>query len=133
MLSRRSAPPAALILFSFALGGLHTLCFAPNPYGGMVMPIALAALCLFALYLALYPALAAALWRACSQQETPARTGWQSSLLFASVWTLAEWLRGAGIMGFPWLVSGYAQVDGPFAGYAAFIGVYGISGLLALS
>src|SRR5260363_67593 len=34
MLSRRSAPPAALILFSFALGGLHTLCFAPNPYGG---------------------------------------------------------------------------------------------------
>src|SRR5260363_382765 len=114
MLSRRSAPPAALILFSFALGGLHTLCFAPNPYGGwfqmpvlavfwvyismhtyggMAMPLALAALCLFALYLALYPALAAALWRACSPQETPARTGWQSSLLFASVWTLAEWLR----------------------------------------
>src|SRR5260364_139151 len=40
MLSRRSAPPAALILFSFALGGLHTLCFAPNPYGGWFqMPV----------------------------------------------------------------------------------------------
>ncbi len=173
------------ILCALGLGGLHTLCFAPNPfgggfqipvltaffalvarartiraaaltagafgfahfvsgvfwvyismhtYGGMPSLLALAALFLFALYLALYPAFAAALWRACMLRTgTRALTGWQSSLIFASAWTIAEWLRGTGTKGFPWLVGGYAQVDGPLAGYAALIGVYGISWLLALS
>ena len=34
--------------------------------------------------------------------------------------------------GFPWLASGYAQVDGPFAGFAPVVGVYGVGWMLAL-
>ncbi len=34
--------------------------------------------------------------------------------------------------GFPWLASGYAQVDGPFAGFAPVAGVYGVGWMLAL-
>jgi apolipoprotein N-acyltransferase len=34
--------------------------------------------------------------------------------------------------GFPWLASGYAQVDGPLAGYGSVVGVYGVAWVLAL-
>ena len=33
----------------------------------------------------------------------------------------------------PWLALGYSQVDAPLGGYAPLLGVYGVSGLLALS
>ena len=44
------------------------------------------------------------------------------ALLFAAAFTLAELARGHFFTGFPWLAIGYAQVDGPLAGYAALAG-----------
>ena len=46
---------------------------------------------------------------------------------------LFEWLRGWLFTGFPWLNLGYTQIDGPLAGYAPVVGVYGVSLLVALS
>ena len=46
--------------------------------------------------------------------------------LFASLWLVAELLRGHWFTGFPWGAGGYAHVDGPLATLAPWIGVYGI-------
>jgi apolipoprotein N-acyltransferase len=55
----------------------------------------------------------------------------QDALLFASLWLLAELLRGTVMSGLPWSAVGYAHIDGPLASTAPSIGVYGISALAA--
>ena len=46
--------------------------------------------------------------------------------LFAALWLLAELARGVFFTGFPWIASGYAHVDSPLAGFAPWVGVYGL-------
>jgi apolipoprotein N-acyltransferase len=53
------------------------------------------------------------------------------SLVFAAAWLLAELARGVFFTGFPWLASGYAHVDTPLAGFAPWLGVYGLGALAA--
>jgi apolipoprotein N-acyltransferase len=95
------------------------------------MPWWLAALATLALssYLALFPALALGL------------SGWLLQrgashslvlLLLPLFWTLGELLRGVVLTGFPWLATGYAQIDGPLAGYAPLLGVYGVGLAVAI-
>jgi apolipoprotein N-acyltransferase len=48
------------------------------------------------------------------------------AIIFASCWMLAEIARGTWLTGFPWGAVGYSHVDGPLAGLASFIGVYGM-------
>lgn len=48
-----------------------------------------------------------------------------------ALWVLGEWLRSWVLTGFPWLLTGYAFIDTPLAGFAPVVGVFGIS-LLAL-
>jgi apolipoprotein N-acyltransferase len=135
---------AALTGAAFGFGNLVTgvwwLYVSMHRYGEMAAPLAGAALVLFSLYLALYPALSAALWSLCACRTTSARRDvrpctptWIGALAFASAWALGEWLRGTVFTGFPWLASGYAQVDGPFAGFGAIGGVYGVGWVLALA
>jgi apolipoprotein N-acyltransferase len=135
---------AALTGGAFGFGNLVTgvwwLYVSMHHYGEMAAPLAVAALILFSLYLALYPACSAALWSYCAghaafaaRGERPFAPPWHSAFTFASAWALGEWLRGTVLTGFPWLASGYAQVDGPFAGFAAIGGVYGVGWVLALA
>lgn len=135
---------AALTGGAFGFGNLVTgvwwLYVSMHRYGEMAAPLAGAALVLFSLYLALYPALSAALWSLCARRARsasydvrPCTPTWIGALAFASAWALGEWLRGAVFTGFPWLASGYAQVDGPFAGFGAIGGVYGVGWVLALA
>ena len=49
-----------------------------------------------------------------------------AAIIFAACWMLAEMARGTWLTGFPWGAIGYAHVDGPFAGLAPYVGVYGM-------
>lgn len=55
---------------------------------------------------------------------------WQQALIFSGVWVFFEWVRSWLLTGFPWLLSGYALLDTPFAGLAPVIGTYGLSLLM---
>lgn len=63
------------------------------------------------------------------------RTQGKTGLLlgFPASWVLVEWLRGWLFTGFPWLYLGYSQLSTPLAGYAAIVGVYGVSFLVIFS
>ena len=129
---RESPGRAALVAFAFGLGhyvaGLCWLYISMNRYGGMPAPLAAAAVIAFSAYLALFTASAIALAHAARRtqddQRLRAAMAWAASL--ASAWTLADLARGWLFTGFPWLSVGYAHVDGPLAGFAALIGVYGV-------
>ena len=134
---------AALTGGAFGFGnyvtGVWWLYVSMHHYGGMPAPLAGAALVLFSLYLAVYPALAAGVWSFCAghaqngaRDDKPFSPTWHGAFAFASAWALGEWLRGYIFTGFPWLSSGYAQVDGPLAGFAPVAGVYGVGWMLAL-
>ena len=56
----------------------------------------------------------------------------RAALLFGATWLLAELARGVIFTGFPWLASGYAQVDAPLAALAPWVGVYGLGFVLAV-
>ncbi|MCX7169517.1 MAG: apolipoprotein N-acyltransferase [Proteobacteria bacterium] len=113
--------------FGCFFGGVSWIYISLHDVGGMLAPLAAAATLFFCAYLALFPALAGALyWRLQSG------TLWRDVLLLAGLWTLSEWLRGWLFTGFPWLAIGYAQSPpSPLAGYAAVIGVYGLGFICA--
>ncbi|MCC8394026.1 apolipoprotein N-acyltransferase [Paraburkholderia sp. MMS20-SJTR3] len=136
---------AALTGGAFGFGnfvtGVWWLYVSMHFYGGMPAALAGAALVLFSLYLALYPALAAGIWSFCAgharnganDHRAPFAPSWHGALAFASAWAIGEWLRGTVFTGFPWLATGYAQVDGPLAGFAPVAGVYGVGWMVALT
>lgn len=135
------AKRGALQGFSLGLGwftgGLWWLYISMAVYGGMAPPLAGGALLLFCAYLAIYPALAAAIAAALSpsagREPWPILRALGAACVFAGGWTLAEWLRGTVFTGFPWLALGYAQVGNPLSGYAPVIGQYGVNFTAALA
>lgn len=139
----RRARDAAALGYAFGLGwflsGVWWVYISMHVYGEMPAWMAALAVLLFSGYLALYPALAAAAWHRATapRRFDPARRAGAFGLLaaplaFGAAWGLSEWLRGVIFTGFPWLASGYAHTDGPLAGYAPLLGVYGISALAAV-
>ncbi|MBN8442272.1 MAG: apolipoprotein N-acyltransferase [Thauera sp.] len=134
-LLNRAARPREGFALGFAWGfgsfaaGVSWLYVALNRYGGMPMPLAALAIALFCAYLALYPALAGALFVRLRSGGALAK-----AMLFGALWLSAEWLRGVVFTGFPWLAVGYSQTPpSPLAGYLPLIGVYGVGGLLAFA
>lgn len=130
--SAPSARQAALNGWAFGCGlfltGVSWVYVSLSVFGGMPAWLAGLAALLFCLFLALYPALAAYLFR----RWLPA-AGWRQALLFAGLLATVDWLRGWIFTGFPWLALGYSQTPpSPLAGYAPLLGVYGLSLLLAL-
>lgn len=121
----------ALYAFAWLGSGVSWLLIVMTRYGNLPLWLALLALSLGAAYLASYAAAALAAGHYL-------RRRWQLSatvsllLVLPAVWVISEWLRGWVLTGFPWLVSGYAHSNSPLAGYAAILGVYGVSWLNAL-
>jgi len=107
--------------------GTWWLFISLHRYGGLAAPLAVLAVAVLAMALALYLALAMALFARWRRD----RIGIDAPL-FAALWMLAELARTVVFTGFPWLASGYSQVDAPLAGWAPVVGVTGIGGLCAL-
>lgn len=99
---------------------------AMHTYGGL--PSLLAALAVLALagLLALFYAAACGLFMVLA----PVNRAW-AAIVFAALWLLAELARGTWLTGFGWGAAGYAHVDGPLAGFAPWLGVYGLSAITA--
>ena len=135
---------AALLGFVWGLGcflgGVSWVYVSLHDVGGMALPLAAVATFAFCAVLAVFPALAGYLYCRISRTSR-APTGIPSGhttadfsnvLLLAGLWTLAEWLRGWVLTGFPWLAIGYSQTPpSPLAGYAPILGVFGIGFLVA--
>ena len=122
---RRAALLAASYGTAWLVAGVWWLFISMHRYGGL--PAVLAALAVLALAatLSLYLAAAGAAyarWRRGTAAD---------AALFAALWLLAELARGVIFTGFPWLASGYSQVDSPLAALAPWVGVYGIGAVLA--
>lgn len=143
-LSHRAAPGrAAWTGWLFGLGwfgaGVSWVYISMHTYGGMPAVLAGAATLAFAAYLALFPAAALALAARLTARGTgPAdarglRATLWTAAVFAAAWTLAELARGWLFTGFPWLAAGYAHTDGPLAGLAPVVGVYGVGAAAALA
>ena len=124
---------AAWAGFAFGLGlflfGVSWIYVSLHDYGAMPAPLAAIATFLYCAILALFPAAAA---YACARPRVPHAI--RCGLLAPAAWTLAEWLRGWLLYGFPWLAAGYSQVPAsPLAGYAPVLGIYGVSLAVALT
>ncbi|NEV61699.1 apolipoprotein N-acyltransferase [Thiorhodococcus minor] len=117
----------------FGLGllgfGVFWIRISLNEFGNMDAWVAHLATALFISGMALYYGLAGWLVR----RLDPGPPWVAPLLLFPGFYVLCEWLRGWLLTGFPWLNLGYTQIEGPLAGYAPVIGVYGISLLVVVS
>ena len=131
--ARTSAPRAAAGLgLAFGAGlflvGVSWVYVSLHDFGMMPAPLAASATLLFCLYLALFPAAVGYL-----QARFPVALPVRLMLVIPALWTLAEWVRSWLFTGFPWLVLGYSQADGPLAGFAPILGVLGVSCLAAVA
>ena len=95
---------------------------AMHTYGGLPAVLAMLAVLALSALLALPYAAACGSYLALA----PVHQAW-SAIIFAALWLLAELARGSWLTGFGWGAAGYAHVDGPLAGWAPWLGVYGVS------
>ncbi len=126
----RMALTGGLFGLGWFAAGVGWLYVAMHRFGGLPAPLSAAGVLLFASYLAIFPALAAALIGRWGNPHRPT----SFMLLMAGALTLAELLRGWFLTGFPWLGIGYAHIDSPLAALAPVGGVYMVTlaaGLIA--
>ncbi len=119
--------------FFFALGnfllGLYWLFISLHIYGELPALLSLIAVVLFNALLSVFYLLVALChaWLLPQLKIQRSAQAFANALLWASLWTLFEWLRGTLFTGFPWLNIGYAHIDGALAGWAVITGAYGVT------
>lgn len=92
---------------------LHDIAGLPLYYS---LPMTL----LFALYLALYPAVC--FWLL---EKMPISNAWRFGLALPALWTLSEYMRENALTGFGWGALGYSQIaESPLAAYAPIGGIH---------
>ena len=115
--------------FLFGLGlfgvGASWVFVSLHNFGNMAAPLAGVATFLFVAILAGSPAIAG--WAQASLSRQRDASSAHYMMVVPALWVLTEWLRGTFLSGFPWLHLGYSQVDTPLAGFAPWLGVYGVS------
>ncbi|WP_268799442.1 apolipoprotein N-acyltransferase [Pseudomonas huanghezhanensis] len=111
-------------------GGTSWIYVSIHTYGGASVLLAGFLMVLFVAAVAFFFALPAWLWaRWIRRNEAPLA----DALAFAALWFGQEMFRGWFLTGFPWLYSGYSQLDGPLKGLAPLGGMWLISFSLALT
>lgn len=115
-----------LFAAAWLVGTFWWLFISLHTYGGLPAVLAVLSVLGLAAVLALYYAAACAVW----VFVAPASPAWRA-VVFAALWLLAELARGRLFTGFGWGAAGYAHVDGPLAGYAPWIGAYGMAAVAA--
>lgn len=129
----RRLPPARAAWLGWGFGtgwlaaGTWWLYISMHVYGGLPAPLAVLAVLALSAALSLYLGGAMAAFAAWRSGRVLA-----DALLFGACWLLAELARGVLFTGFPWIATGYAQVDGPLASLAPWVGVYGIGAVVAV-
>ena len=123
---RRAGLLGWLFATAWLTGTFWWLYISMHTYGGLPAPLAALAVLALAAVLALYYGAAAALYVHLAPASRMGR-----ALLFAGLWLLAELARGRWFTGFGWGAGGYAHVEGLLAGYAPWVGVYGIGAIAA--
>lgn len=130
---RNSTPAtAALSGLFFGLGvfasGLYWLFETFHGFASVPAHTALITLILFVLYLSLFPALCGYL----AKRLSPNSDLQCFLIIYPSLWTVFEWLRGEWPVDFPWFQVGYAAIDTPVAALAPIGGVFLVSWVTAL-
>jgi apolipoprotein N-acyltransferase len=119
--------------FLFGLGmfgvGVSWVYVSMHNFGNMAAPLAAFATLLLVAGLALYPALLGFVQARMRGSNDVVHI----ALVLPALWTLFEWWRGWFLTGFPWLNLGYSQAGTWLAGYAPWLGVYGVSLFAAVS
>ena len=120
-------------LFSVAwmCGTIWWLFISMHTYGGLPVVLAGFAVFLLSACLALFYMLVGGLFNRLFSGVAGVNNAY-AAIIFAACWLLAELARGTWLTGFPWGAIGYAHLDGPLAGLASYIGVYGMSFVAAL-
>jgi apolipoprotein N-acyltransferase len=119
-----------LFATSWLCGSVWWLYTSMHTFGGLAAPLAVLAVLALCGFMALFYAAACGFYKHFSPlaQQNVA----QAAIIFAACWLLAELVRDTWLTGFPWAAGGYAQVDGPLAGLAAYVGVYGVGWVSAV-
>ena len=135
---RQGALLSALFACSAMTATWAWLYVSMHRYGGLPSWLSALAVLLLAAALSLYFAAAGAVWVGLFRRWSAVRSAMPEFkralaglLLFAALWTLAELCRGQLFTGFPWGAGGYAHLESSLAGYAPWIGVYGIGFMAA--
>jgi apolipoprotein N-acyltransferase len=143
---RQAAWASGLFATSAMVATWGWLYVSMHRYGGLPSWLSALAVCLLALALSLYFAVAGGIWvtifrgwvlsaRAVEGRYVAGQKGWGlaefkqglgGAMLLAALWTLAELCRGQWFTGFPWGAGGYAHTDSALAAYAPWLGVYGM-------
>ena len=113
----------------FGLGyfgfGTYWVYYSAYTYASTPLWLATSLAAILAVYLSLYPALAAWLAARILPEGAQRLTG---AAVFLSV---MEWVRGTVFSGFPWILIGQGTLDSSWAGFLPLVGVYA-SGLLLM-
>ena len=127
----RTPRQAFLIGLCFGLGlfgfGASWIFVSIDTYGNTNTLVAALITALFVLILSLFPAFQA--WITKRFFKVPFCT--EALLVFPSLWTLSELIRGSLFTGFPWLLLGYTQTFTFLSGYAKCFSVFGLSWIVA--
>ena len=123
LLQKASVKSAIVIGFSWGVGqfatGISWVQISIDNFGGMPKIASLFLMLLLVSYLAIYPAIFAGL----VNRYFPTSNKTRFFLAIPAFWLITDFARGWIMTGFPWLLLGYSQIEGPLAGLAPIGGV----------
>lgn len=118
----------------FGLGffglGVSWISVSIHTYGHLALIFSDMITSVFIVYLALFPALCAMIFRVISPLQ---QSKTKKAILFSGLWCISEYMRAICMTGFPWLLLGFGQVGTPMQSILPILGVYGASFLFVLA